>query len=298
LVLSKEAIITFLGGVIVAALLVLLDPKQPLFRGSLWAIVATSCVLVVAYLGCLRITTYVDLLGSPEREQISHVRLAITITLVAWLTLIVAIRTWPPQEFSKGPVPVSMQPPLPPNYVLIYPTTLNPASPKRIPSPKEKVVPPANGSKGQDKTLQEGEKPKPISANYPIIEVASAQITYSTDIKKLSVVIVIANSTSTNANAHISMESYFLYNGQETPNPGSQVVRDIGLGPPPFTYELKQDTTLSEGAAKLYEDGTLSIMFYLSVMYPDRGKTNTYHYKGQANKSLDHLDYLESHWDF
>lgn len=79
-------------------------------------------------------------------------------------------------------------------------------------------------------------------------------------------------------------------------SPKTNLERDIGLAPPPQSYQLKDELPLTEAGGIAYTGETLGIMFYITVTYPDRGKTTVYHFKGEARKSLNSLDEVESDW--
>ena len=175
----------------------------------------------------------------------------------------------------------------------------NPTNQVRIPTVTTKIEPPARGKQGVNQS--DGQPPKTkqnrSTADYPIVEVTTAQATYTSDSKKLAVILTIANSTSTNTNAHIVLQPVWVEHGQENQNqPIAPAIRDIGLGPPPYTFEFKQEIGLSETGAANWDAETLAVMFYVTITYPDRGKNTTYHYKGEARKGLEQLDFLESDW--
>ena len=94
--------------------------------------------------------------------------------------------------------PASLQAPLAPAYVVrVVPTMLNPSSPRGIPDPKTKIIPPASGEKGLEKKSVTGkqEKPKPVPSAYPIVAVSETKVIYDKDTGKITVSVSVGNTT-------------------------------------------------------------------------------------------------------
>jgi len=196
--------------------------------------------------------------------------------------------------------PAALQAPLPPPFVMrVSPSTLNPSGSKDIPSPKVKVIPPANGKKGPDQTSSSAgnDKPKSQPELYPIISVPETKVTYDKDAGKVTVVVSIGNTTQTEANAHIEMRGVGFTNGSATTGDLNSTSRDIGLAPPPLREQMTGQYTVQPLAKQSFEDGTTYIVVYITVTYPDRGKTTTYHFEGKTIPSSAVLDELSSGWD-
>jgi hypothetical protein len=177
-------------------------------------------------------------------------------------------------------------------------STLHPANIKEIPHPKAKLVPPAFGKKGPNqKSKTDSSKAKAITPVYPIILVTDTKVTYDKDSGKVTVVLSIGNSTQTEANAHIHVHGVGFQNGIAITSELNSGDEDVGLAPPPYKKALTMNFNISQEARPGWDNGTTYMMIYVTVTYPDRSGTTTYHFEAKTMPTSDTLNELSSGWD-
>lgn len=218
----------------------------------------------------------------------STIRLALACCAAVILASLFGIVTWPRREQAPRPIQVPI-----PNIA----TDVSSKKPPILPLTKtpQPVVPLV----GKPPKQSPKPKAKAQTALYPIISVTNTQVTHNADTHQLSITIGIANSTATEANAHITINVTGDENGTEVPVAQDQTgePRDIGLGPPPFVYQLTKSTGLTPEGEIAYTAGTLTFKVLVTVSYPDRGGHTVYHFDGATRPNLDHLDFTGSGWD-
>jgi hypothetical protein len=286
-------------GMGIALLVPLIDPANPYLRGvsllfgglfladasrkTPWAVIERTESSIITGIRSFEVE-------SPWR---SRGLACLTIVLVA----VYGILTWPRYEQhtntavtllpetittpgggtgDKGVVPISKP-------VVPAVTPVVKVAPKKTPKTGEKEKP--------------APKPKPDPVSYPIVTLSGSVVTYDADNRKITVAVTIANTTQTEANAHIQIYGVGFSNGAATTAPLNMVERDIGLPPPPNTSTLTTEYMFIPEAKPGYEDGTNYIMLYVTVSYPDRGGTTTYQFQGRTRPKTSNLDEQSSGWD-
>jgi len=128
--LSKQAKISLLAGLIVALVLVIIDPKQPLWRVVILGAIAVCLVIFAKELGWvnqrqlqLSITQ-----GACVSETRSSVRLAIVILVFCCIVALFGIVTWPRKVHQLAMIPL-IPAGLPPSKTGVVTTNLNPKLP-------------------------------------------------------------------------------------------------------------------------------------------------------------------------
>jgi hypothetical protein len=295
---SKEARIGLWAAIIMFAMGILFDPKQPLFRSAIWIVFDAGVILAVTDLGFLHTQQFIiDIFGEHlESRHLSQFRLSIAAVLISSLMLVAAIKTWPPQQLPGNSTPLALQPPIPPPFRL--PMTIVPSDPKALPRPKTKVVPPAFGKRGPNQESKgDSSKAKAITPVYPIVLVTDTKVTYDKDSGKVTVVLSIGNSTQTEANAHIQIHGVGFQNGSAITSELNKGDEEVGLAPPPYKKALTMNFNVSQEARPGWDDGTTYMMIYVTVAYPDRSGTTTYHFEAKTMPTSDTLNELSSGWD-
>jgi len=138
---------------------------------------------------------------------------------------------------------------------------------------------------------------KPIPpALYPIIIASSSTVAIKADTNTIEITVTFGNTTTTEANGHIEMQSILYVNGIESGR-GAPIERDVAFAPPPNTYQLATDTIVSPDTITLFQTIGATLTVVASVSYPDRGGRTIYHFKGNTVPKLDHLDMAETSWE-
>jgi len=139
------------------------------------------------------------------------------------------------------------------------------------------------------------DKPAP-SVLYPIILASASSVVLKSDAHELSIGVTFANTTSTEANGHITLEIFLYVNGTEIGH-GPVVERDYGFGPPPMNYDLSMNIGTPLDFETLFPTGGASATVIASVSYPDRGGETIYHFKGNTTSKSNILDMSETSWE-
>jgi hypothetical protein len=303
--LSREARIGIWVGLATTIALILIEPKQPAWRIVLLIALAVCAIVVVKDLNWVNQRTESLSIAQGEglSQQLSIARLGFGIFVAISLVTVFGVITWPPaaaveQEASHllqavlAPVSpekaVGHAPPTP-NGILPA-TTAQPATPK----PKPKPAP----------AMPRQEEPKPTapipvpaqSESYPIIVVARTQVTRKTDTHQLGIVVALSSTTSAEANVHIVAQTWWVTNGVELAT-GPPLERDVGFAAVGFSYELSTNIPLTTTGETLYDNGSAFITVVGTASYPDRGGKTIYHFKGNTNFTLDHLDMVQSDYE-
>jgi len=211
-----------------------------------------------------------------KRKAAAAAVVCVSVALYGWIT-------WPHE--TQKPKAIAIQ--LPP--AVSYPTK----QPPLAILPTTPVIPAMLVPGPSPKTP----KPKPVPKDYPIVTLSDSKVTYDKDNRKITIIVWIRNTTQTEVNAHISLHGIGFVGTTAISGILNPTERDIGLPPPPNRAQMSTEYTISPEALPSYDDGTMYIMLYLNVSYPDRGGTTTYHYQGKTSLKSEPLDEQSSGWD-
>lgn len=283
--LSREGRIGIAVGTLVGIALVLIKPEQVFWRWFLLICFGLCLLYVATELDWVnqRNVELSIVHGEICSQSKSPIRLGFASLLAIVLTIAFGFRTWPTRK-STAP----MHPYIPP--VAQVPIQNPPKKSPQLPLPHAAPQPPVAETAQPPKT-----KTPTVPAPYPIIVVASTQVTIKDD-THITMTVTLTNETATEVNAHISMQTFAVENGTQTPT-GNSEERDIGFAPLPFSYALSRDWDLSASGQIDWTNGNLFLLAVIEVSYPDRGGKTIYHFKGKTVPKLDHLDYIESDWE-
>lgn len=234
--------------------------------------------------------------GFNPNESESRWRVLLAILLVAAGIVWYGIATWPPKSHpielvSEHPPTISSPTKGTGGGNGIVFVSKEPTLRPKLPIKPNPISRPKGGEKPKPAP------PKPIPAAYPIVMETGNNVTYDSSTGKITITISIGNTTQTEANAHLEVHTVGFVNGAAITGTLNSTERDLGLGPPPNIQQVTFEVNVSSDAKTNYESGVEYIMVYISVSYPDRNGTTTYHYQGKTTPKSTVLDEQSSHWD-
>jgi hypothetical protein len=202
---SKETKISTCVGVVVALLLVLIDPQQPVLRAVLWIIIAFCLILIAKELEWVRQQqdfelSIVRVEALPEKLSLPRLGCASLVILAA--VIFFAIQTWPPKKqeappsvfFSPGGNPGVTSKPTEPT-IPGSPVTI-PAAPKtEVPKTIEKKKPTAPVQHAYDENIEENIVLWLKALKYPIEKHASGKFFVYGSITRNGTVVAVTRST-------------------------------------------------------------------------------------------------------
>lgn len=235
--------------------------------------------------------------GFNPNESESRWRVLLAMLLVVAGIVWYGMATWPPKSH---PIElVSEHPPTTPSPIkgtgnsgIMFVSKEPTARPKLPVKPN-----PISKTKGSEQPKPKPTPPKPIPAAYPIVMETGNNVTYDSSTRKVTITISIGNTTQTEVNADLEVHAIGFVNGVAVTGPLNPTERTVGLGPPPNTQQITLGVNVPSDAKTNYEGGSVYIMVYVSVSYPDRNGTTTYRYQGKTTPKSAVLDEQSSGWE-
>jgi len=286
--LSKDGSIGFALAAILGIALVLIRPEQAAWRLVLLVCFGMCMVYVAKEVDWVK-QRNVELSivhGASVSESRSAIRLGFALLVATLLSVVFGVATWPPHREKTSEATV-----LTSGFMTATQPNIETSKPALLPLPQAKAQPPAAIVK-PPKIKAVAPQPEP----YPIIVVSGTQFTNKADANQFDLLILLANETSTEVNAHIVLTTFVSSGGVETQT-GFSDERDIGFAPPPFIYQLSTQITTTADGQKNYTAGNAFLVVVVTVSYPDSGGRTIYHFKGKTDLRLPQLDYLKSDWE-